>query len=140
MLIRPSLILALVVGGSIAAAAAYWQPGFIVVDGDTVRHGFWKWRLDGIDAPSPRTNGWSHAKCSAEVARGLKAKARVAELVAGGSARMAATGARDPYGNPLGHLTVMAGGVERSAGDVLVAEGLARPWNGRGPKPDWCVN
>lgn len=48
---RPSYTLALIVGAAIAAAAATYQPGITVVDGDTVDHAWWRWRVEGWDAP-----------------------------------------------------------------------------------------
>ncbi|MEQ1578731.1 MAG: hypothetical protein ABL894_13920 [Hyphomicrobium sp.] len=35
-------------------AAALYTPGLRVVDGDTVDHAFWRWRLVGFDAPETR--------------------------------------------------------------------------------------
>jgi endonuclease YncB( thermonuclease family) len=53
-------------------------------------------------------------------------------LNAGPFTLVAATRDQDQYGRKL--RTVSRGG--RSLGDVLVAEGLARRWNG--PRGSWC--
>lgn len=132
---RPSLILALITGGALSASVVMWQPGYRIVDGDTVRHGYSKWRLEGIDAPAPRRGGWGAARCPSEIIRGVRAKRRLfEELTSTGDVRLVPTGRRDPYGNPLARILVDG----RDVGEILVAAGLAKPWNGRGPKPDWC--
>lgn len=97
-----------------------------VVDGDT----FWlageKVRIADIDTPET-----DQAKCPAERARGLQAKQRLLELMAGRDFAIQRQG-RDRYGRTLAVVTV--GG--RSVGQQLVAEGLARRWSGR--REPWC--
>ncbi len=99
-----------------------------VVDGDT----FWfrgeKIRVADIDAPE-----LSPPRCQREAELGEAAKRRFHALLNAGPFTLAA-GARDQdqYGRKL--RTVSRGG--RSLGDVLVAEGLARRWNG--PRQSWC--
>jgi len=99
-----------------------------VIDGDTIRYRGEKIRLADIDAPevfSPR--------CPAEAARGERATRRLLELMNQGPFNMVAGGPdEDRYGRKL--RTIERGG--RSLGDALVAEGLARPWDGA--RRSWC--
>lgn len=115
---------------AIFALAAMWTPGVRVVDGDTVDHGFWRYRLAGFDAPEI-----SRARCAEERALGRKARVRLREIVAGGDARLVAVkGRRDSWGRILARLEVGAADV----GQALIAEGLARGYDG-GERPDWCA-
>ncbi|MBA4132941.1 MAG: nuclease [Hyphomicrobium sp.] len=130
---RPSPILGLIAGGALAAAAALWQPGIRVVDGDTVDHGFWRWRLEGFDAPETG----SRARCHEERVLGQSATLRLAEAVRDGQALLAPVGPVwnvDRYNRRLGRLTIDG----RDAGDILTAEGLARPYAG-GERGSWCA-
>lgn len=100
-----------------------------VVDGDT----FWlngeKVRIADINAPE--THG---AACPAEAAQGEAAKRRLLTLLNAGPFDLIVQGrAQDRYGRSL--RTVTRGG--RSLGGVLVAEGLAEPWQGK--RGDWCA-
>jgi micrococcal nuclease len=113
--------------GAFALCAQSRMPN-CVIDGDTIRYGSEKIRLEDIDAPeifSPR--------CASEAARGERAKRRLLELMNQGPFRMVASGRdEDRYGRKL--RTIERDG--RSLGDVLVAEGLARPWDGA--RRSWC--
>ncbi|AYM84867.1 thermonuclease family protein [Agrobacterium tumefaciens] len=99
-----------------------------VVDGDT----FWfqseKIRVADIDTPE-----LSPPRCAAERIKGDAAKARLRVLLSAGRFSMSA-GSRDEdqYGRKL--RIVIRGG--QSLGDVLVAEGLARRWDGA--RRSWC--
>jgi endonuclease YncB( thermonuclease family) len=100
-----------------------------VIDGDTIRYGGTKIRLEDIDAPevfSPR--------CASEAARGRRATRRLLELINAGPFELVRTGdhEHDRYGRTL--RTIERGG--RSLGDTLVAEGLARRWDGA--RHSWC--
>lgn len=100
-----------------------------VVDGDT----FWlngeKVRIADINAPE--TSG---AACPAEAAQGEAAKRRLLSLLNAGPFDLIVQGrAQDRYGRLL--RTVTRGG--RSLGGMLVAEGLAEPWQGK--RGDWCA-
>jgi micrococcal nuclease len=103
---------------------------FCVIDGDTIRWRGEVVRLQDIDAPEI-----GDFKCASELARGNQATSRLRELLNGGAIELVHTGGRDEdrYGRKL--RTVRNG--QRSLGDILVGEGLARPWNGacRG----WCT-
>lgn len=100
-----------------------------VIDGDTFAYGGEKIRLADIDAPEI-----DPPHCPGEAVLGLRAKARLAMLLAVGPFDMV-PGRRDEdkYGRKL--RDVVRNG--RSIGDMLVAEGLARRSEG-GRKP-WCA-
>lgn len=97
-----------------------------VVDGDT----FWlageKIRIADIDTPEI-----SEPKCPAEKALGERAKFRLLELLNAGALEVQRTGV-DRYQRTLAVVTVDG----RSVGAVLVAEGLARQWDGA--RRTWC--
>ena len=100
-----------------------------VIDGDTIRYGGIKIRLADIDAPeifSP--------KCASEAARGQRATQRLLELMNAGPFQVVRNGGRDEdrYGRKL--RTIERDGV--SVGDVLIADGLARRWDGA--RRSWC--
>jgi endonuclease YncB( thermonuclease family) len=99
-----------------------------VVDGDTTFYRGVKIRLADIDAPE--TVG---AQCALERALGERAKQRLLVLINQGPFELVRTGRdEDIYGRKL--RVIQRGG--RSLGDVLVAEGLARPWDGA--RQGWC--
>jgi endonuclease YncB( thermonuclease family) len=100
-----------------------------VIDGDTIRYGGVKIRLEDIDAPEVFS-----PKCPSELARGNRATQRLLELINQGPFELVRTGTRDKdrYGRKLRTLE-RAG---RSLGATLVAEGLARPWDGA--RHPWC--
>ena len=99
-----------------------------VVDGDTIRYGGVKIRLADIDAPEVFS-----PKCPSEAARGRRATQRLLELMNAGPFQVV-SGSRDEdrYGRKL--RTIVRAG--RSVGDVLIAEGLARRWDGA--RRSWC--
>ncbi len=115
-------------GGSFALCAVTRQAN-CVIDGDTIRLGGIKIRLEDIDAPEVFS-----PKCPSELARGHRATERLLALINAGPFELVRTGARDQdrYGRKLRTLE-RAG---RSLGAVLVAEGLARPWDGA--RHPWC--
>lgn len=100
-----------------------------IVDGDT----FWlngeKIRIADIDTPEIGT-----PQCARELALGQKAKMRLQVLLSAGPFDMHALPDKeaDQYGRSLRIL--MRNG--QSIGDKLVAEGLARTWDGR--RLPWC--
>jgi len=99
-----------------------------VIDGDTIRYQGVKIRLEDIDAPEAFS-----PKCVAEKVRARQATQRLLELMNEGPFRLAG-GARDEdrYGRKL--RVIERDG--RSLGDVLIAEGLARRWDGA--RRSWC--
>jgi micrococcal nuclease len=99
-----------------------------VIDGDTIRYRGTKIRLEDIDAPevfSPR--------CAFEARLGQRAAERLLTLMNAGPFQLV-SGERDKdrYGRKL--RTIARDG--RSLGDMLVAEGLARRWDGG--RRSWC--
>jgi len=100
-----------------------------IVDGDT----FWlnghKIRIADIDAPETL-----HAKCSAERELGLKASQNLLQWMNTGSFLMKITNpSKDHYGRLL-RIVLRSG---KSAGDELIAKGLARRWTGS--RASWCA-
>lgn len=99
-----------------------------VVDGDTFWFAGTKIRLADIDAPE-----LNPPRCEAEQSKGEAAKERLRDLLNAGRFTLIA-GARDTdrYGRSLRTVTRQG----RSIGEQLVAENLARRWNG--PRHSWC--
>ncbi len=95
-----------------------------VVDGDTIHYDGVIIRIEGLDTPETH-----RAKCEAEKALGKRATTRLLELVNAGPFEIVKKGRRDTdkYGRKLRILERDG----RSFGDILIAEGLARPWEGR---------
>ena len=87
--------------------------------------------IPDADIDAPETD---KAKCASERALGDLAKYRLAELLAEAPFSLEGYGSRDrdQYGRLL--RVVYQNG--RSVGQILVAEGLARPWQGR--RRPWC--
>jgi micrococcal nuclease len=103
--------------------------GQCVVDGDTIHYAGLKIRLEDIDAPETY-----QYKCESELALGKRATNRLLELINSGPFELVNRGGRDEdrYGRKL--RTIERGG--RSLGEILVAEGLARRWDGA--RRSWC--
>ena len=102
---------------------------YIVVDGDTIKAPYGvTYRLLGYDTPETR-----FARCDAERELGLAAKHRLEELLAQGEVRVLESGKEDRYGRSLAAVTVNG----RDVGDILIDEGLARPYKG-GKRASWC--
>ncbi len=99
-----------------------------VVDGDTFWLGHQNVRMADIDTPE-----LSPPRCESERIRGEAAKTRLLDLLnAGKFSLVAGFRDEDQYGRKL--RTVTRDG--RSIGDTLIAEGLARPWDGA--RHPWC--
>lgn len=99
-----------------------------VVDGDTAWIGGEKVRVADIDAPETHP-----PRCSLEANLGEKATKRLAELMNDGPFdQIVVDRDRDRYGRKLRILTRNG----KSLGQQLVAEGLARSWEGR--RRPWC--
>lgn len=99
-----------------------------VVDGDT----FWlrgtKIRIADIDTPE-----LSPPRCEGERRRGMAAKQRLLEILNSGPILLKSTATdEDRFGRKL--RVVFRG--HRSVGDILIAEGLARKWDGS--RRSWC--
>lgn len=101
-----------------------------VVDGDTVDRWMWRWRLAGIDAPEIR-----RAQCAEERMAAIAARERLAALIAAGRVSLVPVQWRpDKFGRLVGRLTV--DGVDVAT--VMIAEGHARPYDGRSRRAGWC--
>lgn len=111
-----------------------------VIDGDTYRETKrgQEYRLFGIDTPET-----TRGKCEAEKALGQVAASRVEALIdAAGEVRAF------PAWNPRGRTDWPTDGFDRriarieidgrDLAAILLAEGLAKPYDGEGPHPDWC--
>jgi endonuclease YncB( thermonuclease family) len=99
-----------------------------IVDGDTIWHRGVKIRLADIDTPEVFS-----PECAAEATLGRQAAERLRELASAGPFEVVRSGYDiDRYGRQL--RTLERGG--RSFGDVLIAEGLARRWDGA--RRGWC--
>lgn len=109
--------------------ALYAIAAFIVVDGDTIKAPYGvTYRLLGYDTPETR-----FAKCDAERELGLAAKERLEELLANSEVKVLENGKRDRWGRSLAHLTADG----RDVGEILIGEGLARPYHGK-KRDGWC--
>lgn len=100
-----------------------------VVDGDTFRFRGRTYRIADIDTPETH-----EPRCATEGALGARATRRLLALMnAGAFSLEEADRDSDRYGRLL--RLVMRGG--ESVGAVLVAEGLARRWDGA--RHPWCA-
>lgn len=104
----------------------------LAVDGDTVVIDRELIRIANIDAPEI-----GHPKCDAELRLGQVASRRMAELLGSGEIVVHRGDPKDGrlkdrYGRTLATVTIDG----RDAGEILIAEGLARPWTGR--RRPWC--
>ena len=109
-----------------------------IIDGDTVEVTVPVWlgqtvttnvRIEGIDTPELR------GKCEAERVLAAAARDRLAALIGDGPVIL--TDVRyDKFGGRVVARLADAQGAD--AGLVLVSEGLARPFDGRGARLSWC--
>jgi endonuclease YncB( thermonuclease family) len=98
-----------------------------VVDGDTIRVSGETIRMLGLDAPETR------ARCPAEARLAARATARLRGLV---QPRVwLERHGRDRYRRTLAIVRDRAG---RDLAQVMIREGLARPYSGRGRRQGWC--
>lgn len=96
-----------------------------VVDGDTVWIEGEKIRLEGIDAPEPR------GRCYDELIAAAKATERLRILLTENQFTIKRSG-QDRYGRTLAKIIIG----DRSAGEIMMSEGLVRKW--RGKRETWC--
>jgi micrococcal nuclease len=96
-----------------------------VTDGDTFRWGTERIRLVDIDAPELA------GRCPEERALALRSRDRLLELLNSGEVTIERRG-QDRYGRTLSRVRV--NGID--IGQQLVAEGLARAYEGR--RRSWC--
>ncbi|WP_271077897.1 thermonuclease family protein [Aurantiacibacter sp. MUD61] len=95
-----------------------------VHDGDSIVVERERIRLADIDTPE------LDGRCAYESRLAIRARDRLAQILSDGF-QIHREG-EDRYGRTLAIVTVNG----RSAGDMLVAEGLARTWSGR--REPWC--
>jgi endonuclease YncB( thermonuclease family) len=111
----------------LAAQLTLTQP--VVIDGDTLRDGSTRYRVENIDTPETGRR----ARCDAEWVAGERATIYARRVV--GSARVVTahpTGRLDRYGRVVAKIQV--DGVD--FGEAMMAGGHARPWRGR--SESWC--
>ncbi len=111
----------------LAASPAHAQSRCRVVDGDTLRCGTERVRIIGLDAPEMR------GECPREIRAARAATARMQQLVAPGITLR--RNGRDRYGRTLAVVRDRRG---RDVAEVMVREGHARAYFGRGPRGGWC--
>jgi micrococcal nuclease len=124
---RMALLLSLLILAAPAEAETILGDRLIVLDGDTVALPCAtpfpgcaeKVRLLDIDTPES-----FRPHCEAELRAGLKAKARLVEIVRGEEVEVERSGKLDRYRRTLGRLHVT--GID--VGETLLAEGLALPY------------
>jgi len=116
-----ALALLIVSGNALAQARA------VAVDGDSLLVDGRRVRIMGLDAPEMR------GRCPREQQLARMARDRMAELIAGG-VRIQPHG-NDRYGRLLAVVYDARG---RDVAAVLIREGLARPYGGRGRREGWC--
>jgi len=97
------------------------------VDGDTLALGRERVRIVGLDTPE------LHGRCERETVLARAAQRRMAQLVAGG-VTLRPYG-RDRFGRLLAVVRDKRG---RDVAGVMIREGLARPYDGRGRRGGWC--
>lgn len=133
------VFMALLAFSSLASANDMRFPFVSVIDGDTIRSSIQVTcplcnvyiRIRGIDTPESNYL----AKCPKEKELGLAAKKHLQTMFEGKKEFMARNIAWDKYGGRI------LGDVEidgKSVAKELIAKGYAKPYSGRGRKPDWC--
>jgi endonuclease YncB( thermonuclease family) len=114
----PARVVQVLDGDTLEVAARIWLDQEITI----------KVRLDGIDTPEIR------AKCAAERAAAARAKAFVSELVDAGPVALR----QIRYGKYAGRVLARVAAADgRDLSRALIAERLARPYNGGRRRP-WC--
>ena len=112
-------------GSATSAGAAAIE----VIDGDTFDYGGDRIRIADIDTPETHP-----PRCAHEALLGARATQRLEALLEEGPFELEAVDRdEDRYGRKLRIVTREG----RSIGATLVAEGLARPWEGR--RRSWCA-
>lgn len=114
-------------------------PIISVTDGDTIKTSLTlpcplcdvSIRIINIDTPE---STW-RAACVKERELGLQAKVFVENLVKGHSIMTITNHDWDKYGGRINAEVLVNG---KNIGEELIKAGLAKPYTGSGPKPDWC--
>lgn len=130
MTIRPALLIL------IALATPAQAQSIRAVDGDTIAIGRERIRVKGYDTPET-----TFARCPAERRLGLLAKVRLQKFLTAGPVaierqmRRDGRPALDKYGRGLA--VVRIGGEDVAV--LMIRDGLAVPYAGRGRRIDWCA-
>ena len=111
----------------LALAAPDAAEGPREIDGDTIVHHGKTIRIMGLDAPEV------HPRCPEEARLAERARLRLVDLLAGGFT--VREHGRDRYNRVLAEVFDARG---MNVASLLIAEGLARRYNGRGPRELWC--
>ena len=98
------------------------------LDGDTLACGKARIRIIGLDAPEMR------GQCPRERTIARAARDRLAELIAPG-VEIEQVRRRDKYRR---RLAIVRDGQGRDVAAILISEGHARAYNGRGRRRGWC--
>ena len=98
-----------------------------VVDGDTVRVAGVTYRFEEIDTPEKG----DLAECIQEGLQAIEAAKRLAAILSSHGFEIVVSG-KDRFGRTLARFVIG----DTTAGEMLVAEVLARPWRGRAEQ--WC--
>lgn len=122
----PSKPLALALALVLASPAGA-QDRMQVIDGDTLRVAGERIRILGLDAPE------MHGECPRETRMARAATERLEQLVTDGITLE--RHGRDRYRRTLAVVRDRAG---RDVARILIREGLARPYDGRGRRAGWC--
>jgi endonuclease YncB( thermonuclease family) len=112
-----------------------------VIDGDTVLLDAkwspyeleWKVRIKGVDTPEKG----KFAKCSSERVLAKVATIELQKLLKNsGNKILLSHVSHDKYGGRILAEVYLPDG--RKVSDILISKGVAKPYHGRGPKPNWC--
>ena len=109
----------------------YCLTGIEVIDGDTLRCEWRSIRLEGFDTPEPLRQ---HARCVEELVIGEIATCQLRSLLQNNKHSVRPTHRRDEHGRHEAQLFIDG----FNAGPLLEAKHLAKSWDGKGEKPDWC--
>jgi micrococcal nuclease len=103
-----------------------------IIDGDTLEDTASDTTYRVVNIDTPETG--SRARCSNERSLGARATDQVRALVSRAAAiEFRPTGRIDRYGRTIAFVLIDG----RDLGEMLIAEGLARPWRGR--REPWCA-
>jgi micrococcal nuclease len=107
-----------------------WAGASHAIDGDTIDVSGERIRILNIDTPEIH-----HAHCDAERRLGLVARERMTVLLASGALTLKRGDGhrmKDRHGRTLARVFVDG----KDVGGILIAENLARPWEGK--RRSWC--
>lgn len=124
---------------SVSYASDVKLPYKEVIDGDTIRTNIpivcplcnVYVRIRGIDTPESNYL----AKCPEEKQKGIAAKHYLQSLLEGESFFIAKNVSWDKYGGRILADVEVDG---KNLAEDLIESGLAKPYSGKGPKPNWC--